>query len=385
MIPNNSRKLKLSSLWILPIMGIVWLVALLYISGIGQTYDVYGKAKLLVIALFLLQTIIHSRRKLSVKKAAAPVAILAILFLTVLVTWLRFNQSMLDYLWLYLLIPLLASLPVEEKPMLWVSILYGGLGMAVLFVRNFGTAFDKWNENTLAIIAFFSFVVMITAINKVKNIFVFLFLSSYFVIYYLWSEPLHSRSGVLFSLILLLGVLGVIPFRTWLKKRSVVLLLLLIPLLIAILEATLSSADILYDLDHWSRQVFGKPLFNGRDNLAKAGFTRWWQHPIFGNGNLSTESWHNSAVTMLVGGGAVGFLIWIFSTASFLQKGVAFLQDKIVFGLMLGFLVIWLHQTVELGLVAAQANAIPYAMLGLLFGRINTIRKQNGIPKLPQR
>lgn len=61
-----------------------------------------------------------------------------------------------------------------------------------------------------------------------------------------------------------------------------------------------------------------------------------------------------------------------------LKKVINFLDDYIVYGLMLGFICIWLQQTVELGLVAGQANAIPYEMLGLLIGRVRTLEREDG-------
>ncbi len=355
---------------IVPIMGLIWLLALLYQSGIGMVYDVYGKTKLLVIVLTLYHVFLSQAfRRISKKTLVLIVSIIVFSFITEVI----YGHEITDYIWLYLLIPLIALLPIEEAPMRMVSIMYGVLGMAVLFVRNYMTAFNGWNTNSLAMVAFFSFAVMIASFNNTRNPWQLLWMAAYFVVYYLWSEPLNSRGGVLFSLLMLLCILEVLPIKKWLQNRWFTLIVLLLPLLIAILIVLIRNTPLVEALDVWSKITFQKPLFNGRDEIWAYGFKQWFNHPFFGNGDLSAYNWHNSAVTMLVGCGAIGYMIWISGILNFYKKAAGYFQDKIIWGLAIGFLSIWLQQTIELGLVAGKANAIPYAMLGLILGRINTL------------
>ena len=51
-------------------------------------------------------------------------------------------------------------------------------------------------------------------------------------------------------------------------------------------------------------------------------------------------------------------------------------NDGTVFGLATAFLVIWMQQSVEIGLVSAEPNIIPYMILGLLYARINTLESE---------
>ncbi len=365
-------KLRINDWMIIPVMAAVWLVALLYQAGIGTVYGVYDKAKLLVYALVLYE-IVWTKRWRKINRTSF-LLILAILMICLYTSYL-YGHHILDYIWLYFLIPLIGKMKIQEVPLRMVAILYGILGMVVLFLYNYGTVFSGWNTNSIAMLAFFSSAVMIMAFNETRNLRVLFFLLLYFVVYYQWTEALNSRSGLLFTIIMLAGVLGWIPLRGWLSNKKTIFFLLLFPLLVAILLCLVKNAGFVSKLEVWSYATFNKPIFNGRDELCYKGFMTWIKHPIIGNGNLSANNWHNSAVTMLVGAGIVGIALWVGCTYKVLIRGLQYLEDQYVLGLMIGFMAIWLQQTVELGLVAGQANAIPYAMLGLLVGRVRTIER----------
>ena len=44
---------------------------------------------------------------------------------------------------------------------------------------------------------------------------------------------------------------------------------------------------------------------------------------------------------------------------------------------MTAFLVLYVQQSVELGLMAPNPNLLPYAMLGLLLGRVNYLKERD--------
>ena len=356
---------------IVPVMGYIWILALLYNSGIGQTIDIYGKTKLLVIVLTLYHIFVSQRFR-HIPRSLVMVFLAVVLY--TLYTDITYGKTMVDYLWIYLLIPLIALLPVEKLQMKFVSIMYGVLGLAVLFIYNFAHSFDGWNTNFLAMIALFSFCVMIVSFNKTTNIWIIAIFSVYVVLYFSWIKLLNSRSGTLFALIMILCVLKIFPIRQFLKSKFFVYFMLIVPLLVAIFLEFIQNMDFVADLNSWSIQQFNKPIFNGRDSLVHKGFDMWGKHLFFGNGDLGTSRWHNSAITLLVGGGVFGFSLCVVGIGKIINSANKFLDDNIVFGLIVGFIIIWIQQSVELGLIASQANAIPYAMLGLLLGRVKTIK-----------
>lgn len=362
---------------IVPVMVLVWLLALLYSSGIGYTYDIYGKAKALVVVLSLYQIFV-SRRIRNVKKYF--VILVAYLIIVNFFTHILYAHDMLDFLWMYLLMWLISMLPVEDGPMIVVSLAYGAMGMLVLYIYNYGTAFSGWNTNSIAMIGFFSFCVAIVGFHRVRDLRILVCLIVYAVLYFVLLEVLNSRGSVLFAIVLLLGIFGILPIQKLMCKPGKILLILLIPLIVAGVIVVIRNAGFVEKLEVWSRATFQKPIFNGRDELWYSGFMQLMKHPLFGNGNLSAANWHNSAVTMLVGGGLVGYCVWVTSTKRIMSLGAGWISDKIVLGLMMGILGIWLQQTVELGLVSGQVNAIPYAMMGLLLGRVRTLEgRKNGM------
>lgn len=358
---------------IVPVMGLLWLVGLLYQSGIGKVYDVYGKAKLLTICIFLWQFV--ARRKFR-RVSRGWLYILLILLVGNTWTYVKYGREVTDYLWVYLLIPLLSQLPAGARQVRWISLMYGGLGGAVLFITNYGTAFSGWNTNSVGMLAFFSYVVFIASyvgLREKKRLIILLLCSA---VYYFWLELLNSRATMLFSLAALLCVLSVIPLRRWLSKR-ILLIWLLVPLLVAAVVVAVRNAGFVTALNAWSLRTFSKSLFNGRDRIWYSGFQLLRSMPVFGNGNLSSANWHNSAITCLVGCGIAGYLCWLLAARAILRRGLKGLTDGTVYGLITAFLMIWLQQSVELGLIAAQASVVPYGILGLMLARVKTVERED--------
>lgn len=359
---------------IIPVMGALWLVGLTYASGIGVAYDVYGKTKLVTIGIFLFLFVFRGKfHHISLKM----LNVLAIMVIGCTVTYIRFDRNVANYLWVYLLIPLIALLPVEKAQMRLVALMYGILGGAVLFLANYGSVFRGWNPNSVGMIAFFSYMVFIGSFSETRNKRAIFVLVVYSLIYFSWLEILDARSSTLFSIAAFLCVFSIIPLRSIVRVRQFLFWVLLIPLILAIVVVLIRDTPLDTALNLWSWEHFNKPIFNGRENLWAWGFRDWWKVPLFGNGTLG-GNFHNSAVTMLYGCGAAGFVVWISGTRNMLRRGLAHLDDSVIYGLFIAFLMIWLQQSMELGLVAPQANVVPYGILGLLLGRVKTLENNDG-------
>lgn len=354
---------------IVVLMGALWLLALTYGSGIGIAYDVYGKAKLLTIAVFVWQFVFRGKFRVVSRGMAYT---LFFIFTWYVTSFLFYGKENTDYLWVYLLIPLMSQLSLTKSQMRWISLMYGALGGAILWLTKYGSVFRGWNSNSIAMLAFFSYAVFAASYTEVKDR-KRIYLLIYSGLYFLWLNDLDSRGSTLFSIILLAGSFSLIPLRS-LVKRKRILWLLLIPLLIAIFVVAVRDFPFVSKLNIWSLQRFRKSIFNGRDELWLQGFRLLERHPFFGNGNFGGNNWHNSAVTCLVGAGGIGYLVWMLGIRKILNMAED--DDSLIYGLKAAFLAIWLQQTIELGLIAPQANVIPYAILGLLLARSNTLEKE---------
>ena len=364
---------KLAQRWgIVVLMGALWLFALTYGSGVGRAYDVYGKVKLLVLLVFVWQFIFRRKFRVISRKTAYA---LSVIFVWYVISLLFYEQDNTDYLWVYLLILLMSRLSLTKSQMKWISLMYGALGGAVLWFAKYGTVFHGWNQNSIAMLAFFSYTVFAASYTDVKDR-KRIYLVLYSGLYFWLLNDLDSRGSILFSVILLAGSFSLIPLRK-LVKRKYILWMLLIPLMTAIFLVSVRDFSFISALNTWSLQRFHKSLFNGRDVLWSQGFALWSKHPVFGNGNFGKINWHNSAVTCLVGAGAVGYLVWLFGVRKILNMADDSGKDSLIYGLKAAFVVIWIQQAIELGLIAAQVNVIPYAILGLLLARTNTVAEEN--------
>jgi hypothetical protein len=59
-----------------------------------------------------------------------------------------------------------------------------------------------------------------------------------------------------------------------------------------------------------------------------------------------------------------------------IEKARVWIKDYIIEGCIVAFLVLYVQQSVELGLFAPNPNLIPYIMLGMMLGRIGYLKNQ---------
>lgn len=59
-----------------------------------------------------------------------------------------------------------------------------------------------------------------------------------------------------------------------------------------------------------------------------------------------------------------------------LAKGRKWLDDVIVSGCIITFIIMYIQQSVELGLVNENPNIIPYIVLGIMLGRIKLLDEE---------
>ena len=367
----ESISVKKNSWIIVAVSTALWFVSLLQSTGVGQVYKVYDRAMFVVLFCYAYQ--IFAKKQFNrIKKST--VIVIFILIVQNLYTHFKFENDFVGYLEIYA-IPILYSLfTLDEKQMRRVGLIFGIGGGAVLLAANFTDYFSGWDGNSVSLICFFSYVVFIASMfdikKKVHQWRIVIYSAFYFIL--LWT--LNSRSCILFSAFLLLCELGIIPVRkTFNKKR--LLLWLLGPLIIAITVAIISYSEVLVSLNEWSNEYFNKTLFSGRDMFWVNGFEMWKKYPLLGTGSLAPR-WHNSAISCLVGTGCVGYFIWIYVILGMLKKACSFIEDNIIFGVVVAFLTVWLQQSVELGIISTTGNTVIFVLLGLILARTNTLEKE---------
>jgi hypothetical protein len=283
----------------------------------------------------------------------------------------------LSYLWVYCLVYLLAQLPIDDRTMQWTGWAYGALGLAILYIFDYGTTLKGWNTNSIAMIGMHSYLIFLVPYFKTNRVRDKLLVAAVTVLYISLLSPTGSRSGMLFALIAALFALNLLPRKLFYSKASIVIMLLL-PLMIAVLVSLISLTPVMDGLNSWSYEHFSKPIFNGRDGLWINGFEILFNYPLLGAGSPALANWHNSAITCLTAYGCVGYVLWICGFYHIIDKARAKLTDSIVIGCVISFSVLYVQQSVELGFISSNPTLLGYVLLGLLMGRKKLLEQPQG-------
>lgn len=279
------------------------------------------------------------------------------------------------YLWVFCLVYLLSKLKIDDMTMLCTGLIYGGLGFAFLFIFDYGTALNGWNTNSIAMIGCHSFLIFLVPFfreQRMRNKFLLIIAAWIFSILV---SPTDSRSGALFALVGALFAIGLLPRSVVSKNHFRTSICLILPLIISVIVISVSNSTIMEGLNIWSYQKFHKPIFNGRDELWKYGFELLWQNPLIGTGNLNAANWHNSAITCLVATGILGYIFWIMAFGKIMVRAREFLDDYIVIGCFVSFIILYVQQSVELGFISGNPTLLGYIMLGLMLGRVRFLEE----------
>lgn len=367
-IEKTLQKNKLSKLLIV-ICTLLWFVGFTYQTGFGKSYQILEKTKTIVIFISVC-CLIFGKNKYNIRPK--NVFLVCVVFYILIYNYLRYNNSIVDYLWVWLIIPIIRLFIIEKKDYKWIAYIFGIASTGVLLIGNTTDIFEKWDGNSVSMVQFFSYTVFISVFSEVKKVKNIRNIVIFSVIYFYLLNTFESRSAILFSTIMLLCMLPVIPFRKCLNKTTIFIILLL-PLIIAIFVTSINNSKFVENINFWSIGKFNKTIFNGRDFLWEDGIRTWKLHPFIGNGDFSYRSYHNSSINALVAVGAIGYSLLIGVIYAILKKGLKWKNDSIVYGLTTSFLVIWMQQSVELGIIAEKPNVIPYLILGLIYTRIHTL------------
>ena len=361
------------------VAGILLLCGFLSVTGIGQAYNVFNRTQNIVIFAFFTYMFIKYKTYHITKKL---LLILSILTLCSVIHYSKGEHTILNYIWVWLLIPAFASMTITTSQYKWICRIHGLLGAAIVYATIFTSMFSGWDGNSVAMMIFFcytAFIAVYVNVRDMRNVFIIVVFSLF---YFYGLNKLNSRSAGIFSFLLMLSMLNIIPLKAMMNKKFLIFILL-VPLIVAVVISLIKDMSFIDRLNEWSYSNTNKPLFNGRDKLWAYGLRILWDRPFIGQGNkhisifaqLGANNWHNSAVTTLVDAGITGYVILLYAVYYICSAALKFIKDDIVYGLLLAFLFIWLQQTVEMGLIAMKPSIVPYIILALLYSRVVSLEK----------
>lgn len=359
------------------LMILLWFANLFNGTGLDSVYHVTEWTRRIVILLFLITVFMDYARRHTLPIDRGKFFVYGGMIIVFIVSPLihGYGSKGIDYLWVFCLVYLLSKLKIDDRTMFWTGLIYGVLGFSVLFIFDYGTALKGWNTNSIAMIGMQSFLVMIVPLFKKQRMINKVFMLIAAGIFSILISPTDSRSSVLFAFVGTLFAIGLVPRGIVSKNYFRTFICLMLPLIIAVIVIAVSNSTIMEGLNTWSYQQFSKPIFNGRDDLWKRGFELLWQNPFIGTGNLNAANWHNNAVACLVATGILGFAFWIMAFGRIMNRARSYLNDYIVVGCFVSFIVLYVQQSVELGFISDNPTLFGYILLGLMLGRVRFLEE----------
>lgn len=353
---------------------LLWIVNIFNGTGLDYTYHVTDIAKYFVVVLFVMKLF---RSKYIYVKKNEIVVYCGMVCIFLFVSYLNgYGLMGIKYLWVFCLVFLLSNLKIEEVTVKWIGMIFGILGIFMLLLYNYTSIFSGWNSNSIAMIGMHSFLVFLIPFVGCKSIIKKITFIFCVIVYAILMNNTVSRSSIIIIILGVLMTLEIIPIKIFIKTNFRLVLLLLLPLIVSILAVSISHSSIIETLNQWSLSTVNKTFFNGRDLIWQNGFDVIKDHLLFGTGNLNYYNWHNSAITCLVAYGVIGYLFWISTFKQLLINARDFIDDKIVKGIFMGFLLAYIQKSVELGMIGESPDILVFLILGMLCGRIK-LKKKN--------
>ena len=360
-------------------LALLWVIALFNGTGLGAAYHTteYARIAALVVSCYLLYKDSCKRRSYFVPlRYFAVVAPLLVVFILVA----QFNGKgwmAFDYLWVFLVVYTLSHTRPERETLYLVGIAYAVLGFVILFVYNFMSILSGWNDNSIAMIGLFSYMVFTIPFYGVRDKKSVIMLLLVGTVYSVLIWPTGSRSCILAIVLSWLIVFHILPLEKIFSSSGRLFLALQVPLVIALIGAFIAQNADVTVLERWSLSELGKPFFNGRDRMWLSAFRNLEDQFLLGTGNIAGNSYHhNCAVDCLASYGVVGYFLWIKLIHTVLKEALPYRRDICVGGALSAFILIFFQQSVERSLFSTAPNLIPYVILGLLLARVRVLKEQ---------
>lgn len=358
------------------LMVALWVLNLYNGSGLGEKYHTTEYLRISVIIVFIIVCIFTYLKDKSSSIKLNDKKIYGLMFIWFFVCSLISGNGInaIDYLWLFLLIYIIGKFKVHVFAIHLSCWIIGGAGITVLWIYNYGSLFAGWNPNSIAMLGMHSFLFFMIPFYGKWKLYNKIILIAGIIVYTILILPTDSRSCVWFAILAFLFSLRLLSPNIILGKENRMVFWLLVPLIVAVLVSLISNVSLFQELNTWSQQNFGKPIFNGRDKIWIEGFNTVFNNFIFGTGNLKVY-YHNSAISVMVSVGIIGYIIWILSFYRILRETMKYKEDNLISGMMISFIILYFQQSVELGLFADNAIILPYVLLGMMLGRANSLNE----------
>lgn len=359
--------------YLILIMSAFAVFSLINMSGWGEAHN---SAEMLRYFIYILAAACffsfnHKNKKIARHKA---LFVFVMVFVMEGTSTLSGNSGMgIMFLSFYLVTYIVSMQRCDDANLFFISVVYLVFGTGLLFIMKNGSTLSGWNQNTIAIICFQSFLTF-QATFEAETLFKKWLYGICLVLNVVLFETLDCRSAMM--CIVIAGILKYkkTTAKNLLDNKRFVLFGVLMPLIVAVFVVCLSKMPVAEALNSWSVSHFKKTIFNGRDVIWGTGFERFKENPVFGHGYINSGYWHNSAVACLYSYGAVGYCLYVAAFYKLLTLGYDYTDDAAVRNIMMAFIILNFQQSFENTLFNIIGVYMPFILLGVLAGRVRYLK-----------
>jgi hypothetical protein len=345
---------------------LIWVFSLVNESGLGMKLHTGEKMNWLIFIWAVYLFFIRGRRFIPKMSKASFMGFFLFFILIAYVVSGRWDGA--TYLISFLTVFCFSNIDLSAKELSVSAFAIGLLGLGLITIYTRTQILSGWNDNSIAMLTLFSFIYFSIFFNSSQQRWI---RSACWIMAFAYISQIagtDSRGSLLFMLLSIVMMFARETTYRFISSSTIRALIVYFPIIIAIVVVWITSQDWFVELDNWSRLNFGKPIFNGRDELWADGFKDIINYP-FGRGKF-VINYHNSAVGCIGVFGIVGYVLWCNFFKRQLSALTEYLEDYTVYACMCAFILIYLQQSVELGFINRMPNMIPYMILGLGLGKV---------------
>lgn len=350
-----------------------WALSMVNTSGLGDMYDTPTKTFFLLAILYLL--VKHKTHvPLPTSGKNKNLFLLTVLSFVVLPVIFKGDWDGFTYLLTACLVYFFSQQKISTRFIIYSGNIIAGLGAFIMIVFWRSEVLLGWNDNQIAMIGLFSYLYYAISLfgnMSGRKLTIGLFVSLFFI--YTITSATASRGSTLFVVLSVFAAYWPLIVRNITKRKSFVKIAVAVPMIIACIVVFMPNLPFFEYLNKLSQESYEKSIFNGRDNLWSDAILQLPKDYFLGTMQFNVN-YHNSAVAALAVYGVIGYYCWHKTFVRCLSYIRKYIFDDIVLGCFMSFIFIFWQQSFDLGLISGSPNYIPYMILGIGFGRINTIR-----------
>lgn len=345
---------------------LIWFFSLVNESGWGLLLHTGEKMNWLIFA-WSMYLLLMKRRKF-IPTMSIEILMGFILFFIIIAFYISGKWEGATYLVSFLTIFCFSNINISVKELSFSALAIGFLGLGLITIYARTEILSGWNDNAIAMLTLFSFIYFSIFFNSAKKKWVRVLCWIMALAYVVQIAGTDSRGSLLFMLLAVIMMFTRETTRKIISGHKIRALIVYFPLIIAIVTVWIASQSWFLEWDNWYQLNYGKPIFNGRDELWADGFNDILDYP-WGRGEFAIN-YHNSAVGCIGVFGVIGYILWCNFFKRQLVAKTKYLDDYTVYACMCAFILIYMQQSVELGFISPMPIMMPYMILGLGLGRV---------------